>query len=70
MDILGQTSIQAILFIVVYSITGVLPLIAALYLLLRRGNAFAPDMTPPVRGIMSTFTGKLQTKNFRYMTQT
>jgi len=49
MEILGQTSIQAIVLIVIYSITGVVPLIAALYLLLRRGNAFAPDTTPPVR---------------------
>ena len=49
MEILGQTSIQTILFIVIYSITGVVPLMAALYLLLRRGNAFAPDITPPVR---------------------
>ena len=49
MEILGQTSLQTILFIVIYSITGVVPLIAALYLLLRRGNAFAPDITPPVR---------------------
>ena len=49
MEILGQTSLQTILFIVIYSITGVVPLIAALYLLLRRGNAFAPDTTPPLR---------------------
>ena len=49
MDIFEQTSIQAILFIVIYSIMGVLPLIAALYLLLCRGNAFAPGVTPPVR---------------------
>ena len=49
MDILGQTSLQTILFIVIYTITGIVPLIAALYLLLRRGNAFAPDTTPPLR---------------------
>ena len=49
MDILGHTSIQLILFLILYGITGVVPLIAALYLLLRRGNAFAPDVTPPVR---------------------
>lgn len=49
MDIFEQTSIQAILFIVTYSIMGVLPLVAALYLLLRPGNAFAPGVTPPVR---------------------
>ena len=49
MDILGQTSIQVILFYILYAITGAMPLFAALYLLLRRGNAFAPDTTPPVR---------------------
>ena len=49
MDIFGQTSVQAILFFVLYGVTGAVPLFAALYLLLRRGNAFAPDITPPVR---------------------
>ena len=49
MDILGLTSIQLILFFILYGITGVVPLIAALYLLLRRGNAFAPGITPPIR---------------------
>ena len=49
MEILGQTPVQTILFIVIYTITGVVPLMAALYLLLRRGNAFAPDTTPPLR---------------------
>ena len=38
-----------ILFFILYGVTGVVPLFAALYLLLRRGNAFAPDITPPVR---------------------
>lgn len=37
------------LFFILYGVTGVMPLIAALYLLLRRGNAFAPGVTPPVR---------------------
>nr|MCR4919970.1 hypothetical protein [Prevotella sp.] len=49
MEILGQAPVQTILYIVIYTITGVVPLMAALYLLLRRGNAFAPDTTPPVR---------------------
>ena len=49
MDILGHTSIQSILFLILYGITGVVPLIAALYLLLRRANAIAPNVTPPVR---------------------
>ena len=39
--------IQYILFFVIYSMTGVVPLLAAVYLLLRRGNAFAHDVTPP-----------------------
>ena len=37
------------LFFILYGITGVVPLIAAVYLLLRRGNAIAPGVTPPVR---------------------
>lgn len=37
------------LFFVLYGITGAVPFIAALYLLFRRGNAIAPDVTPPVR---------------------
>ena len=49
MGIFEQTSTQAILFIAIYSIMGVVPLIAALYLLLRPSNAFAPNVTPPVR---------------------
>ena len=49
MDILGQTHIQLILFFIFYGITGVVPLIAALYLLLRRGNAIAPGVKPPLR---------------------
>ena len=36
-------------FFIMYGVTGAVPLIAALYLLLRRGNAFAPEVTPPVR---------------------
>ena len=48
MEILGQIPIQTILFIVIYSITSVVSLIAALYLLLRRGNSFVPDTPPPL----------------------
>ena len=44
-----QISVEAIIFFILYGITGVVPFLAALYLLLRRGNAFAPDVTPPVR---------------------
>ena len=43
------TSAEVILFSILYAITGAMPLFAAVYLLLRRGNAFAPDITPPVR---------------------
>ena len=49
MEILGQTSVQTILFFILYGITGVVPLLEALYLLLRKGNAFSPGVTPPVR---------------------
>ena len=44
-----HTSAEMIFFFILYGITGAVPLRAALYLLLRRGNAFAPDVTPPVR---------------------
>ena len=44
-----QISHELIAFFILYGITGVVPLIAAIYLLLRRGNAFAPGVTPPVR---------------------
>ena len=49
MEIFGQTPIQLILFFILYGVTGVVPLMAALYLLLRRSNAIAPDITPPLR---------------------
>ena len=40
---------EMILFFIIYGVTGAIPLIAAIYLLLRRSNAFAPDVTPPLR---------------------
>ena len=46
---LEHISADTILFFILYGITGVVPLIAAVYLLLRRGNAIAPGVTPPVR---------------------
>ena len=49
MEILGHTSTQLVLFLVLFGVTGVVPLIAALYLLLRRANAIAPSVTSPVR---------------------
>ena len=48
MDI-GNISTEWILFFTLYGITGAVSLIAALYLLLRRANAIAPGVTPPVR---------------------
>ena len=44
-----QIPAETILFFIFYGITGVVPLMAALYLLLRRSNAIAPGVTPPVR---------------------
>ena len=47
--IFEHISAEMISFFILYGITGVVPLIAAAYLLLRRGNAIAPDVTPPLR---------------------
>ena len=49
MDILGQTSVQSILFFALYGVTGAVPLIAALYLLLRPYNVFSASIKPPVQ---------------------
>jgi len=49
MEIFELNTIQAMLFFVLYGVTGVVPLIAAVYLLLRRANAIAPGVTSPVR---------------------
>ena len=49
MDIFGQTSVQSILFFALYGVTGAVPLIAALYLLLRPCNVFSASIKPPVR---------------------
>ena len=40
---------EDIFFIMFYAGVTVMALIASCYLLLRQGNAFAPDITPPVR---------------------
>ena len=40
---------EGYLYYIVYGAVAMLALAAAGYLLLRRGNAFAPDITPPVR---------------------
>ena len=47
MDILGQTPVQSILFFILYGVTGAVPLVAALYLLLRPCNVFSAEITPP-----------------------
>ena len=44
-----QIPIPLILFFILYGISFAVPLMAAVYLLLRRGNAIAPGITPPVR---------------------
>ena len=49
MEILGQTPVQSILFFTLFGVTGVVPFLAALYLLLCPVNAIAPGVTPPVR---------------------
>ena len=41
-------SAELILFFILYGITGAMSFFAAVYLLLRRGNAFAPDVAPPL----------------------
>ena len=43
------TASEIILFFILYGITGMAAFIAAVYLLLRKGNAFAADITPPSR---------------------
>ena len=40
---------ENILFIMLYTVVTTMAMIASCYLLFRRGNAFAPDITPPVR---------------------
>ena len=42
-------SAEVIIFLILYGMTGVVSLIAAIYLLFRRGNAFAHEVTPPMR---------------------
>ena len=49
MDLFWQTPTQSILLFILYGITGAIPSLAALYLLLCPGNAIAPNVTPPVR---------------------
>ena len=46
---LGQISLDTILFFLLYGACTMAALIACLYLMLRRGNAIAPEVTSPVR---------------------
>jgi AraC-like DNA-binding protein len=46
---IGDIPAGLILFFILCGITGVVPAIAAVYLLLRRANAIAPGITPPMR---------------------
>lgn len=45
----GQIPLDFILFSALYVAGGTVTVVACLYLLLRRGNAIAPDVTSPVR---------------------
>jgi AraC-like DNA-binding protein len=47
--LIDQVSVGYSLFFILYGITGIVPLIAAVYLLFRRRNAIAPGVTPPLR---------------------
>ncbi len=44
-----QSILEDVFFVVLYGGVTMLNVVAALYLLLRRGNAFAPEVTSPVR---------------------
>jgi AraC-like DNA-binding protein len=44
-----QISDELAIYFVLYGVSGTAVLIAAVYLLWRRGNAFAADVTPPLR---------------------
>ena len=46
---LGQISLDTILLFLLYGAGTMAALIACLYLMLRRGNAIAPEVTSPVR---------------------
>jgi len=45
----GQISLDTILLFMLYGIGAAVAGVACFYLLLRRANAFAPDVTPPMR---------------------
>ena len=45
----AQELLQDIVFIILYGVVMGLGVAGALYLLLRRSNAIAPEVTPPLR---------------------
>ena len=45
----GQIPHEIILLFMLYAGAAMMDAIACVYLLLRRGNAFASDVTPPLR---------------------
>ena len=45
----AQEILQDIVFVILYGVVMGLSIAAALYLLLRRSNAIAPGVTPPLR---------------------
>ena len=45
----GQISLDVILLFMLYGVGAAVAAGACLYLVLRRANAFAPEVTPPVR---------------------
>ena len=47
--LIEHISAEMTLFFILYGVTGMVALLAAVYLLLRKGNAFAPGVTPPLR---------------------
>ena len=46
---LGQIALDQILLFMLYGAGAITALIACVYLVVRRGNAFAPNVTPPLR---------------------
>ena len=42
-----------VLYMMLYAVVAALNLVACCYLLFRRGNAFAPDITPPFTAVLA-----------------
>ena len=47
-ETIGFQPAEVMVFFIIYGATGTVSLLGALYLLFRRGNALAPDVTPPL----------------------